>query len=100
MYNFNHLYYFYMTVKSGGVTIAAKHLSVSQPSLSGQLRVLEEFLQIKLFKKVGRKNELTREGSMVFGYCRQMFELSQEMHETIAEQIPHASRKIYKRKYT
>tara|TARA_Y100000768_G_C23987899_1_gene690127 strand:+ start:1980 stop:2882 length:903 start_codon:yes stop_codon:yes gene_type:complete len=84
-----------MTVKSGGVTIAAKYLSVSQPSLSGQLKVLEEFLQIKLFKKVGRKNELTREGAIIFGYCRQMFELSQEMHETITEQIPHAYRRIY-----
>ena len=84
-----------MTVKSGGVTIAAKHLSVSQPSLSGQLKVLEDFLQIKLFKKVGRKNQLTREGAVIFGFCRQMFELSEEMHESITEKIPHASRKIY-----
>lgn len=95
MYNYNHLYYFYMTVKSGGVTSAAKHLSISQPSLSGQLKVLEDFLQIKLFKKVGRKNELTREGAVIFGFCRQMFELSEEMHESITEKIPHASRRIY-----
>ncbi len=95
MYNYNHLYYFYMTVKAGGVTIAAQHLSISQPSLSGQLKVLEEFLQLKLFKKVGRKNELTREGAVIYGYCRQMFELSEEMHESFSEEIPHASRKIY-----
>lgn len=95
MYNYNHLYYFYMTVKTGGVTTAAKRLSISQPSLSGQLKVLEEFLQIKLFKKVGRKNELTREGSIIFGFCRQMFELSEEMHESITEKVPHASRRIY-----
>jgi DNA-binding transcriptional LysR family regulator len=84
-----------MTVKSGGVTIAAKNLSISQPSLSGQLKVLEDFLQKKLFKKVGRKNELTRDGAMVYGFCRQMFELSEEMHESITEQIPHASRRVY-----
>ncbi len=84
-----------MTVKSGGVTNAAKNLSISQPSLSGQLKVLEEFLQKKLFKKVGRKNELTRDGAMVFGFCRQMFELSEEMHESITEEIPHASRRVY-----
>ena len=95
MYNYNHLYYFYITVKSGGVTSAAKHLLISQPSLSGQLKVLEAFLQVKLFKKVGRKNELTPEGAIIFGFCRQMFELSEEMHESITEKIPYASRRIY-----
>jgi LysR family transcriptional activator of nhaA len=95
MYNYNHLYYFYTTVKSGGVTLAAEHLLISQPSLSGQLKVLEDFLQIKLFKKVGRKNILTPEGTLVFGFCRQMFELAEEMHELITEKIPYASRRIY-----
>lgn len=95
MYNYNHLYYFYTTVKSGGVTSAAKHLLISQPSLSGQLKVLEDFLQVKLFKKVGRKKELTREGALIFGFCRQMFELSEEMHESITEKMPYASRRIY-----
>jgi DNA-binding transcriptional LysR family regulator len=95
MYNYNHLYYFYTTVKSGGVTSAAKHLLISQPSLSGQLKVLEDFLQIKLFKKVGRKNKLTPEGALVFGFCRQMFELAEEMHESITERMPYASRRIY-----
>lgn len=57
MYNYNHLYYFYSTVKFGGVTLAAKHLCISQPSLSSQLKVLEESLQIKLFNKVGRNNK-------------------------------------------
>lgn len=95
MYNYNHLYYFYITIKSGGVTSAAKHLLISQPSLSGQLKVLEGFLQIKLFKKIGRNNELTTEGALIFGFCRQMFELSEEMHESITERIPYASRRIH-----
>lgn len=94
MYNYNHLYYFYMTVKSDGVTSAAKHLCISQPSLSGQIKVLEESLQIKLFRKIGRKNELTKEGEIIFGFCRKMFELSEEMEESITEKIPYASRRI------
>lgn len=95
MYNYNHLYYFYITVKSKGVTSAAKHLSISQPSLSGQLKVLEEFIQIKLFKKVGRKNELTAQGAFIYGFCRQIFEISEEMDESITDKIPYASRRIY-----
>jgi LysR family transcriptional activator of nhaA len=94
MYNFNHLYYFYITVKSEGVTTAAEHLSISQPSLSSQIKVLETFLDIKLFRKIGRKNKLTPEGSIVFGFCRQMFELSEEMHELVTQKLPNASRRI------
>ena len=95
MYNYNHLYYFYVTVKSGGFTSAAKHLRISQPSLSSQIKVLEEALDIKLFNKVGRNNKLTPEGSVVYGFCRQMFELAEEMKELISKDIPHASRRIY-----
>jgi LysR family transcriptional activator of nhaA len=95
MYNYNHLYYFYTTAKSGGVTTAAKHLRISQPSLSGQLKVLEGALGTKLFRKVGRNIELTPEGSVIFGFCRQMFELSEQMKELISNEIPYASRRIY-----
>lgn len=95
MYNYNHLYYFYITVKSKGVTSAAKHLSISQPSLSCQLKVLENFLQIKLFRKIGRKNELTSQGALIYGFCRQMFEISEEMDESITDKVPHGLRRIF-----
>ena len=67
MYNFNHLYYFYITARSGGVNVAAKHLRISQPSLSSQLRVLERALDVRLFQKVGRQNQLTQTGSIIYG---------------------------------
>lgn len=95
MYNYNHLYYFYMTVKSGSITSAAKHLCISQPALSSQLKVLEDYLEIKLFNKDGRTNKITPEGALIYGFCRQMFELAEEMHESISERIPYASRRLY-----
>src|ERR1700722_11820513 len=95
MYNFNHLYYFYVTAKSGGVTTAAGHLRISQPSLSSQIKVLERSLGLKLFQKTGRTIELTREGLVLFGFCRQMFELSEEMSEALLKKVPSASRKIH-----
>lgn len=94
MYNFNHLYYFYITAKSGGVTAAANHLKISQPSLSSQLKVLEGTLDKKLFQKVGRQNQLTEAGSVIYGFCRRMFELSEEMSELILEGVPSATRRI------
>jgi LysR family transcriptional activator of nhaA len=95
MYNFNHLYYFYVTAKSGGVTAAAQRLNISQPSLSSQLKVLEQSLDIKLFQKSGRRNELTREAMVLYGFCRQMFELSEEMREALAKKVPAATRRIH-----
>src|SRR3954462_12375415 len=95
MYNFNHLYYFYVTARSGGVNAAAKHLRISQPSLSSQLKVLERSLDVRLFHKVGRNNHLTPAGSVVYGFCRQMFELSEEMGELISKKVPSASRRIH-----
>jgi len=95
MYNFNHLYYFYVTAKSGGVTAAAKHLKISQPSLSSQIKVLERSLDLNLFQKVGRNNQLTQAGSVIYGFCRQMFELSEEMGELISRRVPSAARRIH-----
>jgi LysR family transcriptional regulator, transcriptional activator of nhaA len=94
MFNFNHLYYFYITAKSGSTTLAARHLQVSQPSLSSQIHVLERSLGIALFRKVGRNNQLTAEGAVIYGYCRRMFDISEEMHEIILGRVPSASRRI------
>jgi LysR family transcriptional activator of nhaA len=94
MYNYNHLFYFYITAKSGGVTNAAKHLRLSQPSLSSQLKILEQSLDIKLFNKVGRKNELTESGETVYGLCRKMFELADEMNQLVSNRLPVSSRRL------
>lgn len=94
MYNYNHLYYFYVTAKAGGVTSASSHLRISQPSLSSQLKVLEQSLDLKLFQKAGRTIELTSSGQEVFGFCRQMFEFSEKMNELISKRVPSSTRKI------
>ena len=94
MYNYNHLYYFYVTAKAGGVTSASTHLRISQPSLSSQLKVLEQSLDLKLFQKAGRTIELTNSGTEVFGFCRQMFEFSEKMTEVISKRVPSSTRKI------
>jgi len=83
IYNFNHLFYFYVTAKLDGVTVAAKHLRTSQSSLSTQIRTLEAVLGKKLFKKAGRKMELTDAGRELYGYCRRGFEVFEEMFDQL-----------------
>ena len=83
MLNYNHLYYFYVTAKVGGVTSAARQLNTSQPSLSAQIKSLETSLNRELFRKNGRKMELTEEGHRVYAYCKPMFEIGEEIKEYI-----------------
>lgn len=93
-YNYNHLYYFYIAAKSGGITAAAEHLHISQPSLSSQLKVLEESLSLNLFEKVGRKNQLTPSGLVIYDYCKKMFELAEKMTEVVTKSTPTSKRRI------
>lgn len=73
MLNFNHLYYFYLSHRLGGVTKAAQHLHVSQSSLSVQIKDLEEYFNSKLFYKSGRKLFLTDEGQKIYTFADSIF---------------------------
>lgn len=79
MFNFNHLYYFYTTARMGGVSKAAGHLNISQPSLSSQLKVLESQIGQTLFQKSGRNMILTEEGEKVYQYCQRIFSAANDL---------------------
>lgn len=81
--NFNHLYYFYLVGKSGGLTEAARLLRISQPSLSAQMKVLEKRLGVPLFRKAGRRLELTAEGHRVFSSCEKMFSVAENLERDL-----------------
>jgi len=46
------------------VTRASKELRISQPSVSKQIKSLQEYCGVKLFKRIGRKIDLTTEGRL------------------------------------
>ena len=47
------------------ITRAAESLSISEPSVFKQVKSLEDFCGVRLYRKVGRQIELTREGRLV-----------------------------------
>jgi LysR family transcriptional regulator, transcriptional activator of nhaA len=94
IYNYNHLFYFYVTAKLNGVTVAAKHLNTSQSSLSSQIKTLEAVIKRKLFKKVGRKIELTDSGKEIYNYCRRSFEIFDEMFDQIENKSTSMGKRI------
>lgn len=84
MLNYNHLYYFYVAAKLKGVTVAARQLNTSQPSLSFQIKSLESTLKRKLFRRSGRSIELTDDGKQVYNFCKRMFDVSDELADFIS----------------
>lgn len=81
--NYHHLLYFWTVVREGGVSKAAAQLRLAQPTISGQLRVLEDQLGEKLFHRVGRRLELTETGRVVYRYADEIFSLGRELMDAV-----------------
>jgi LysR family transcriptional activator of nhaA len=81
--NYHHLLYFYTVAREGSVTKAAESLQLAQPTLSGQIRKLEEALDEKLFVREGQRLVLTDTGRMVYRYAEEIFTTGQEMMDAL-----------------
>lgn len=86
--NYHHLRYFLAVASEGGVTAAAAALSVSPPTLSAQVRALEEFLGARLFHREGKGLALTDAGRVVKRYASRIFDLGDEMVEVVMRGAP------------
>lgn len=83
--NFKHLHYFWVTAKAGGVMRAGAQLHTTPQTLSGQIKLLEDWLGRKLFRKSGRNLELTEDGRMALHYADQIFALGSELEEMVRQ---------------
>ena len=81
--NYHHLLYFWSVAKHGTVAKAGEALRLSQPTISAQLRVLEDTLGEKLFLRSGRRLVLTEMGRVVFDYAEDIFSLGQDLMNTV-----------------
>jgi LysR family transcriptional activator of nhaA len=86
--NYHHLFYFWTVVREGGVGRAAEQLRLSQPTISTQVRALEDRLGEKLFTRVGRRLVPTDVGQLVFRYADEIFTLGRELQETVRDRGP------------
>jgi LysR family transcriptional activator of nhaA len=81
--NYHHLLYFWLVARHGGLAPAGKLLRLTHPTLSAQIRNLEESLGVKLFEKRGRKLELTEMGQVAYRYAGEIFGLGDEMRDIL-----------------
>ena len=81
--NYHHLYYFWVAVQEGTITAASRKLLLSQPTVSAQIKKLEEGLGAPLFKKAGRSLTLTETGEVVYRYADDIFSLGAELLDAV-----------------
>jgi LysR family transcriptional activator of nhaA len=81
--NYHHLLYFWTVAKEGSIARACERLRLAQPTISGQLRLLEETLGEKLFAKQGRGLTMTEVGQVVYRYADEIFGLGRELQDVL-----------------
>lgn len=83
--NYHHLYYFWTAAREGGVVKAAEKLHLAQPTVSGQIKMLEDMLGERLFERQGRGLTLTESGRVAYRYADEIFSLGSELLDTLKD---------------
>lgn len=80
---FTHLRSFHAVAENNGFTAAANALNISQPTVTTQVKELEERYGVELLVRRGRKVELTETGSALFDISRRIMSLQEEANELL-----------------
>jgi DNA-binding transcriptional LysR family regulator len=81
--NLNQLRIFYCAARERSLTKAAEALFVTQPAVTMQIKALEQYLEVPLFRKRGKFLELTDEGNTLFKYAERIFAIVDEMEHVL-----------------
>lgn len=81
--NYHHLFYFWVVAREGSIAGATRKLRLAEPTISGQIRRLEQVLGEELFDRSGRRLVLTEFGRVALGYAEEIFSLGHEFLETV-----------------
>jgi DNA-binding transcriptional LysR family regulator len=66
-------------------SLAAQRLKLSQPSVSYQVKELEEALGLPLLDRLGKRVQLTEAGHLLYGYARRMLDTLDEATVAVEE---------------
>jgi len=87
MLNFKHLHYFRTVAKTGAINRAAEKLHLAPQTLSGQISLLEDRLGVALFRRSGRRLELTDAGRTALTYADDIFHVSAELEAVLQNRL-------------
>ena len=83
--NYHHLLYFWTVARTGSISAASKELQLASPTISNQIRKLEDTLGEELLRRSGRKLVLTDMGRIAMRYADEIFSLGQEFTSTMKD---------------
>jgi LysR family transcriptional activator of nhaA len=83
MINYKHLHYFRTVAKAGAINRAAEKLHLAPQTLSSQISLLEDRLGVALFRRSGRRLELTDAGRTALSYADDIFHVGAELEEAL-----------------
>jgi LysR family transcriptional activator of nhaA len=83
MLNYKQLYYFWNIAKAGSITRAAERLHLTPQTISGQLAELERALATNLFRRIGRRLELTSAGKLALSHADEIFQIGNELEQSL-----------------
>lgn len=83
--NYHHLLYFWTVARTGSITAAAGELRLAAPTISNQIKRLEESLGERLLKKSGRRLVLTDMGRIAMRYADEIFSLGREFTDAMRD---------------
>jgi LysR family transcriptional regulator, transcriptional activator of nhaA len=91
--NLNHLYQFYVVGKEGTINRASNILHVTQPTISKQIKDLEDHLGLSLFARKSKHLSLTDDGRQLLTKAERIFLLVEELEFSLAHmaQVGHTT---------
>jgi LysR family transcriptional activator of nhaA len=81
--NYHHLLYFWTVAREGTIAKASELLLLAPPTISEQIRALEESLTTKLFRRQGRNLVLTEAGRLTYQYADEIFSRGRELSDVL-----------------
>jgi LysR family transcriptional activator of nhaA len=94
LYNYRHLYYFWVVAKEGSMSKAAERLNMAIQTISAQVHELEKSLGYLLFKPAGRGIALTESGFKALEIADQIFSLGEKLPELLRDAASSPKSKI------
>jgi len=83
--NLGQLKIFYLASKRESLSKAAEELNVTQPAVTKGIQRLQEYYEIKLFNRFGKKLVLTDAGEALYKIAEKIFDLEIHAEDTIRE---------------
>lgn len=89
-----HLKIFTTVADEGGMSIAAKRLHISQPTVSQAIAELERYYGVRLFERLSQKIYLTQEGELMLSFSRHILDSFEQMERAMDDSSKKTSLRI------